>query len=126
MADEQNTDDTHRATRQGWALNDKQVKYGGGILASLYIVAQLKGALWTREEGVAEKDKLAAVVKSVDDLKKTNTEQAQEIIRVVERKTDKLIDMVDKQEARTQRDIDRITARVDNLEFITGPKKKGN
>ena len=117
-------DGTHRATRQGWALNDKQVKYGGWIIAAVAIVAQLKGSFFTREEGDATAKELKEVKELIVALEKNTKESGAEIIRVVERQTDKIMETVDRQEARVQRDFDRITARVDNLELISERPKK--
>ncbi len=133
MSDEK-PDMTHR--RNGLGLTDRQAKWGAGIGLSLALVSQLKGYFVSREEGEVAKVNVANITAQISslqesqksaviDLKAEQAAQVAELTRVIERKTDKIVELINKSEERSVRLNERQDNRIDNLEFVllTKPSK---
>lgn len=77
----------------------KNMGVGGSVVAALIFLTPVKQWFYTREEGTA-------LSKSVDEIKATIVAESKENTRLMERKTDKIMEMFRESEARNQRNID--------------------
>ncbi len=110
-------DDTGH-TRRTISLTHKQAGAGVGIIGAIALVAQLKGAFITREEGDSVNDQLKEVKVAIMDLKTEVKSGNGEMVRLLERNADKLIERIKEDTARHE-------TRLLNLEFVVLTKPKG-
>lgn len=112
MSDERQppADDSHQ--RKTVSFTHKQLGWGGGIIAALGLVAQLKGTFITREEGMSQTQQLSDIRLQIVTLKTDVTAR-------IDRMADKIVDRIKETEERSVRNVDRLEKRVDNLEIVS-------
>lgn len=98
--------------RKTISLTHRQLGWGGGIVASLALVSQLKGNFFTREEGISQAQQLTDVRFEIASLKADMTTK-------IERATDKIVDRIKESEDRSTKNADRVERRVDALELAS-------
>lgn len=103
----------------------KHMGVGGSIVAALIFLTPVKNWFYTREEGTA-------LTKSVDEIKSVIISESKESTRQMERKADKIMELLKESETRVQRNIDHDNdlqnTRIQTLEaaIIRTSKKTNN
>lgn len=119
-------------TRKTVSFTHKQLGVGGGILASLALVSQLKGTFFLREEGLAQGHQItelkASEEKQFAELKLFISQMSEDNMHRLERLNDKVIERLKDNETRASRSEERLDRRIDLLEANskTGNNSKKN
>lgn len=90
-------------------VTKKQVGVGSAILAAILILNPVKEWLFTREEGLAQTEKIHHL-----ELQLVSTRE--ELTRRLERNADRIIERIKETEDRVSQNQDRIEVRVQSLE----------
>lgn len=93
----------------GINVTSKHLGVGGGLIAAIALVTQMKGMFVPVEKGDSLLMQIQAVQVSVATMR-------EEFSRKLERNTDKIIDRINQTEERTSRNSDTQTRRIDSLE----------
>lgn len=131
-------------TRKTVTFTHKQLGWGGGTMAALALVAQLKGGFLTREEGAAQGKDIVELKlyqdRNFDDMKIASAKQFDEVKHMIfdaqtelghriERSNDKLVERVKDAEARMATRAETQDHRIDTLEqavIVSRSKTKNN
>lgn len=103
--------DDQEKTRRTISLTHKQAGTGLGVIGAIALVAQLKGAFITREEGDSVKEQIAEVKLAIVELKVEVKSGHEDMVRRLDRNADKLLERIKEDNARNEN-------RILNLEFI--------
>lgn len=87
----------------------KHLGVGGVLVAAIMVLNPIKEWFFTREEAVAQGQRIERLEVSVLDLK-------DELTRRLERNSDKIIEQIRDSRAQTQRELDMQQKRIDALE----------
>lgn len=107
-------------TRKTVSFTHKQLGVGGGILAALAMISQLKGTFFLREEGVAQSHEITELKRSQEmgfrEIKLHISQTQEDQMHKLERLNDKIIDRIKDTETRAVQNDQRQEKRIDILE----------